>query len=302
MKKVRWIVLSAVLLLTLPVQAQKTQTAEGYARIEQSEDKTAAECKAKVVQQARFDAVNTTFGSNITQNSVTMARDENGKSTTTFYMLGESDLRGVWVRDTEKPRIEPHIENGRTIWEAWVKGEVREQTRAKVDFEWKLTANGIGDQYQVKELHDGDAFYVKFRSPVKGYLLLFMADDKDVVSCLLPEEGEDYCMIDANKWYIFHYEKTKPHNCWKALLSKGSQVEYDQLYIVFSPQKISPPVRETSKDNSDLEHYNDDQKDIKHKHLSSLSFSAFHKYLGKLQHRDTEVQSERMLVKISKQQ
>lgn len=292
MRYTRLFTLLVVFLQTLALQAQREVTAEGYARIEQGE-KTETEARHRVLQQAQFDAINKAFGSNITQNSITMSHDENGKTTTTYYLFGESDLRGIWISDTEKPKVIPHIENGRVIWEAWVKGKIREQTRAKIEFEWKLLANGTDDRYQVKELHEKDKFYVSFRSAVPGYLLLFMVDDKDRVSCLLPEEGLDYCQAEANQWLIFCKD-----NPFVATLPVGKRVEYDQLYVIFSPNKIEPPIRTINDDDEDLKRYNSRRTTLVH--VPELSFNDFHKYLNKLLHRDTEAQHQKMLVKISK--
>ena len=285
-------------MMTTVILAQRLKTVEGYSRIEQSDEMTGAVARAKVIEQARFDAINGAFGSNIMQNNVTLLKQEGEKTSTSFYMMGESDLRGTWIRDKEKPRVEKHVEEGRTIWEAWVKGEAREQVRAKVDFEFMLLANGADDRYQVNELHDGDAFYIKFRSPVNGHLLLFMADDKGVVNCLLPEHGQDYCIVKANQWLLSHYNSRIPEEHWTATIARGKQIEYDQIYVVFSPNKLNPPMRTVNFDNSDLEQYRTQQRELRH--ISELSFKDFHKYLGKLQQRDVDVQIEKMLVRLSK--
>ena len=282
----------------IAAQAQRVQTVEGYSRIEQTDDMTGTTARAKVIEQARFDAINAAFGSNISQNNVTFMRTENEKNTTTFYMMGESDLRGTWIRDKEKPRVEKRVIDGITLWEAWVKGEAREVVRAPVEFQWQLLANGLDERFQVNELHDGDAFYVRFRSPVNGYLMMFVADDRGMVTCLLPEDGEDYCRVKANQWLLFHHNPYVKEEHWLAVLPKNRQEEYDQLYVVFSPNKLSPPNRDTNKDNSDLERYANMERKVKH--ISGLSFKHFHKYLGRLQRSDKEVQVEKMLVKISK--
>ncbi len=280
--------------------AQRILSVEGYSRIEQTEDMTGAMAKAKVIEQARFDAINTAFGSNITQNNITMMRTENDKTTTSFYLMGESDLRGTWIRDKEKPRIKKHVVENVIIWEAWVKGEARELIRPKVDFQWQLLANGIDERFQVEELHDGDAFYIRFRSPVSGYLMLFVADDHEEVSCLLPTDGEDYCGITANQWLLFHHNPIMAEEHWLAILPKNKFVEYDQLYVIFSPNRLTPPSRNINTDNSDLGHYQTSFRQVRH--ISKLSFKDFQKYLGRLQRIDEYAQVQKMLIKISRRQ
>ena len=287
-----------VFFIGITVTAQHIKTVEGYARMEQPEDKTPAEIKAKVEEMAKMNALKDKFGSNISQKTNFIISNDNGKSTSSFYMLGESDVRGTWIRDLNKPRIEQHIEEDKIVWKAWVKGEAREVIRPKVEFKWKLLANGTDDLHQVESLHDGDAFYIKFNSPVKGYLMIFMVDDKGVVSCMLPEEEKDYCTVAANKWQLFYNVPEKPEASWIATISGNRQVEYDQLYVIFSPNKIAPPTRDINTYNSDLKQYAVDG--YSYNHLPEISFRDFQKYLGKLQARDLEVQVEKMIVKISR--
>ena len=284
----------AVLLLsaTLSLHAQREQTAEGHAVITQGDDMTPNQAREHVIEQAKFDAINKTFGSNITHSTVSMTQDENGQGTSSFFQIGESDLRGTWVKDLDQ-RVENRVENGQTVWEAWVKGKVRELKRAVVEFKCQLLANGIDERYATEQLRDGDAWYVRFRSPVKGYLMLFLADDQGNVTLCLPEEGRDYCEIKANQWFLFHHNPNVPQEHWTATIPAGRSSETDNLYIVFSPNKIFPPGTEQA-DGKDLKRYKE-----KLKPMQQLSFKAFQKYLGKLQRRDQEVQVERRIVKIT---
>ncbi len=295
-----WLSLFTLFMAVSTANAQRILSVEGYSRIEQTDDMTGAVAKAKVIEQARFDAINAAFGSNISQNHVTTMLTENNKTTTTFYLMGESDLHGTWVRDKEKPRVKKHIVENVIIWEAWVKGEARELIRPKVDFQCQLLANGIDERYLAEELHDGDAFYARFRTPVSGYLMIFIADDHGVVNCLLPTDGEDYCEVPANQWMLFHYNPTVAEEHWIAILPKDRLVEYDQLYAIFSPNKLIPPTRTIDTNNSDLNHYSTRTRQVKH--LAKLTFKDFQKYLGRLQRTDTEAQVQKMLIKISKRQ
>ena len=289
------------LLLLLPAAtlAQRTVTAEGSASIIQTDDMTAQEARQRVVEQARFDAVNTAFGSNISHNNVTIATEENGKSNTTVFLMGESDLRGRWIKDLAEPKVSKVMEDNHIIWEARVKGRVREVTRAQVDFEWLLLANGRDERYTATELHHLDDFFVRFRSPVDGYLQVFMADDKGVVNRLLPAEDEDFCRVKKGKWYCFCEDPEGKGNSWVSVIPDNRRVEHDQLYVVFSPNKIYPPRTDKRMDTSDL-------PAIASKghleYIPELSFKAFQKHLGKMLDNDAEAQVEKMLVKITKRE
>lgn len=295
--ELKYILTFCLLLQGMGVPAQKNVVVNGYARIVQSDDMTPGEVRLQVVEQARFDAINKAFGSNISQNNITMTTDVNGKADVSFFMLGESDLRGTWIKDSEEPQVKQKIENGQFVWEAWVKGEAREITRTAISFKWKLLAGGIDDRFEANQLQDGDPFYIKFRSAVKGYLLVFLFDNKATVNCLVPFENEENCIVTSGDWHIFRYDEKYPEQHWVATLPEKIKVECDQLYLIFSPNKILPPFRDLPRDVSDLNRYGK-----KLHHIPELSFKDFQDYLGKLQSRDPEAQVEKMLIKIKRKE
>ena len=283
--------LTALLLMVCTLAgAQKAEKVEGHAVIYHNDDITPAEARRKVVEQARFEAIKEKFGANISQNNISLITEENGTSNASVFMLGESDLRGTWVRDTKEPRVETHLVEGRTVYEAWVEGEARELVQAPVDFKWKLLANGKTDRYEAMELHEDDDFYITFQSPVSGYLMVFVADDKETVNLLIPDEGEEYCQVRRNEVKLLVDD---PDRSWVATLPENRNVEYDQLYVIFSPNELHPPITKVKDDNSDL------KADLRH--VAELSFKDFHKYLGKLR-KDPKLQMEKMLVKISRKE
>lgn len=291
------LVLLANMMLTV---AQQIKTVEGYARMEVGEDMTMRDAKRKVCEMARFDAIEKTFGTNITKNSVTYLRNDSGKSKTHVYMRGESDLRGRWIKDLKEPKYKrTSDEESRDILECWVKGHARERMLSDVRFEWKLLANGTDDRFETEtgKLYDGEPFYVKFRSPVKGYLMIFMVneEDNDVYS-IIPEEGEDYCQVAANKWQLYIYDPDRPWHHSFAMLPENRSVEHDQLYVIFSKKQLTPPVCELNKDGSDLNRYSNEETGVSH--MPQLTFEAFQKYLGRIL--SDNVQMEKMHVEILK--
>ena len=287
-----------LLFFSVPLCAQKTQVVEGNGQVTYEGHMTLDDAEIQALDNARKDAINTAFGTVINQHNITSLSNENGHSSEFFNMFGESDLRGTWLSDSDKKIIWINDENGRPkLCKAWIKGKAREVKRAKVEYEWKLLANGIGEHYQVESLHDGDAFYIKFRSPVKGYLLLFLVDCNRVVTCALPMDGQDYCEVQRNHWYVFYYDENNPSDHWIVTMEK-KKLEYNQLYVLFSPNKIAPPVRTMKTDNSDLERYKTAKRNVVH--LPELSFKDFHKYLGRLLNKDPEVQMEKRIVKITR--
>ena len=292
MRHARLLLSVLVWLIVLAVSAQRTEKVEGHALIYPADDMTRAEARAKVVEQARFDALNREFGCNVTRNNFSIVSNDDQGSDVSFYMLGESDLRGIWLEDLEEPRIEERFEDGRHIMEAWVNGRAQERLQADITFQWRLLRNGTEERCAVDadyaELMEGDDFYVKFCSPIKGYLLVFAADDKGTVYKMIPNQDADYCLVERKKWTLFP-EKSS----FVATLPVNRRVEIDQLYIIFSPKTLYPPVAKLPVNSDDLERYRN------YEYVEQLAFKDFQKYLGKIL-RDPLVQVEKMFVKILK--
>ena len=102
--------------------------------------------------------------------------------------------------------------------------------------------------------------------------------------------------MEANRWQVFYHNPDVPEMHWTAILPKGRNTETDNLYVVFSPNRLFPPVAGKGED-TDLQRYQG-----KLKAMEQLSFKEFQKFLGKLQRRDQDVQVERRIVRITSRQ
>ncbi|MBR1506170.1 MAG: hypothetical protein IJ614_08700 [Prevotella sp.] len=100
----RLLALSLVLLFFIPVHAQRTEIVEGSARICFEDGMTSGEVRQKAIEMARMIAIGNTFGTNVAQNVITTMNIENGITKQSFNLLGESDLRGIWIRDVKMPK------------------------------------------------------------------------------------------------------------------------------------------------------------------------------------------------------
>ena len=122
-----------------------------------------------------------------------------------------------------------------------------------------------------------------------------MFDGKDTVECAVPLEGQDYCKVKANQWLLFLYDPKDQENHFTATLLEKEDMQLAKLYIIFSREELSPPLRKVVHDNSNLKHYNT----LDLQNVPTLSWQDFRKYLNKIQ-KDPKVEISERTVKISR--
>ena len=122
---------------------------------------------------------------------------------------------------------------------AHVWGTAREIVSAPIDIRVKVLKNGTLDRYEDDSFRDGDDIYLSFQSPTKGYLAVYLMDDKGDAFCFLPYAGDTDGMFEvkANKPYILFSANhaDKGEECDEYVLTCDKALERDMLYIIFSP-------------------------------------------------------------------
>ncbi len=95
------------------------------------------------------------------------------------------------------------------VVKAKVCGKAREISRAEVAFSAKILRNGTEARYESNAFRDGDDFYLLFKSPVNGFLAVYLIDDKQTAYCLLPYPGNasGKTPVEHAKEYIFFSQK-----------------------------------------------------------------------------------------------
>ena len=291
MPMMRMIMLASCFVFSLALTAQKRHKAEervveGYYQLLQTGDMTSNECKQKVIQQARLDAVAKSFGTYLSGNSVSVLSSTNGDGDESFNYYNTIDVRGIWMGDIDEPRIKSTpTDNGTFLWEAWVKGKAHERSVTSIDFDVRMLVNGTTLRHEAYELYERDHFGFYFRTPEKGYLMIFLTDGKLVNR--LPLDNTGKTIVDANTDYIF----PKDLNSWfTADVGEGKQVEYDRLIVLFSKNGLSPRNAYASKRSS----YEDEANDATITPLPETKYSDFNKYYEKLFNRDPSLQPKIM--------
>lgn len=230
-----------VLLVVFPVMAfaQRECKVSGEYTYYTPQDVSLESARATAIEQARIQALANEFGTLIEQTTLTRQQNENGESYINMLALGESTVKGEWLKDTRDPVTEVSYEEDFLMVTAHVWGLAREIVSAPIDISVKVLRNGTLSRFEDDRFRDGDDIYLAFQSPLQGYLAVYLMDDKGDAYCFLPYAGDTDGMFEvkANKPYVLfssnHAENGEA--CDEYVLTCKKALERDMLYVIFSP-------------------------------------------------------------------
>lgn len=255
-------------------------------------------CREGIVK-ARNQAIDSAFYSVVSATNIVNITNQNEKSSVSSISINRSEVRGIWLGDLAEPYFERTIaSDGRDFLNITVKGKIRELTSAGIEFEALPLRVKPDKQLESNNFKEGDDFFLYFKSPADGYLTVFLFDTTlNEVCYLLPyhNSGLGSYPIKHDEDYIFFSPETaKPDDGRVDELvmtcSEGNQEEYDELYVVFSPNrysKVSSNIERTQLDD----------------HLvlpERMSYKDFNNWLMKYQQKDEDMQVARISVHITK--
>ena len=212
-----------------------------------------------VLIKAQNDAIAEAFGLSVSDENNIFISNINGKSSTDFHSATRGSVRGVWLA---------------------------EPIRYMAD---KELATDV--------FKNNDNFFLYFKSPVDGYLTVFLFDiQAGQAFCLLPYQdvGTGSYPIKFNEEYYFFspdHAKADDGKVDELVLTctEGKPEEYNQLFIIFSPNKFAKKMSTIG------EKQLTDDLVIP----SSLEYEDFNKWLMKCQQKDEEMEVRRIPIKIT---
>ena len=290
----RVLFLFALLVCVLSASAQKVKTVEGEYMFIVPSTLTPAEAKLTAVERAKTEALAKEFGTIVSQTNSTMMSTENDRTKSSFFSLGDSEVRGEWLKTIDQ-KVEQQIVDDQLVIKAWVKGEAREVTFAKVEFETRLLRNGKEDKFESEVFRHGDDFYISFCTPANGYVSVYLLDAERKANLIVPVIGKELCPVNRNQPYVFG---DKDGDALKLYTDQVQEI--NQVYVIFSPNKFYVPNIQQPTDHSDLAKFKKDKKDKELEHLPYIPFKDFQKWLVKLRKKDPEVQVVTKFIKIKK--
>lgn len=272
------------------VFARKVKTVEGEYIFYAPENMSPAEARRVAVDRAMITAIANEFGTLVSQNSSSVIKNDGSDSQENFFSIGESEVKGEWIRTIGEPEYTISYEQDMLVVKVRVKGEACEIETAAIDLDVKLLKNNADLKFESREFNNNDEIFLYFKSPENGYLAVFLLDETTTdVSMLLPYEASRLSAypVKRGKPYIFFSERTcdvaEADIVENYVLVCSKEVEYNSIYVVFSPNKFTSPL-----------------SDSRHLDVPIVSYEEFNKWLIKNRKRDKEMNIQTITVKIKK--
>ena len=289
MKRIAFIAL-ALCVFTAAV-AQKPVTVCGEYTYYAPENVTPAQAKQVALQRARVAGLIQAFNQTVYQSNTTVVTNRNGESSVDLYSFGGSDARGEWIEDTEEPRYTIIYEQDMLVVKAEVCGKAREIKSAGIDIEAQVLRNGIENRFESDTFNSGDDLYLWFKSPVDGYLTVWLLDrGSQTVYCLLPYRSSSQGAVEVKRdqSYVFFHQDRKLKD-WQYIdeytLTASAAVEWNEVYVVFSPNPYAKATVNASDALAPRE----------------LPFKDFSAWLTRCQTKDPDMTISKQLIEIKKQ-
>ena len=267
---------------------------------------TLEEAKLNAIQQVQLEAIGSTFGTAVSQAIFYNISNSNSEGEEKFNSFAESDVNGEWI-ETITQDIKLYSENGLNFYKVKLKGKIREIISNKIDLGWVLMSNGTDpkkDRVRNDTFIVGDYLYVYFKSPVDGYLAIYLADcdEEQMVQCLLPYRGvnEGSMKIEANRSYVFfsrdHADESIRSKVGRIKVNTHNAIDYNRLHILFSPNEFTKTVDNDAASSIITDTYGNEI----HTLPRQLDFKTFQKWLAKTRLKDPDMQNIGAIFKIEK--
>lgn len=202
--------------------------------------------------------------------------------------IGGSDVKGEWIETIGDPKFDIFYESNMLTIKVSIDGKAREIKNAAIDLEAKLLRNGTEEKHESDEFRKGDDLYLYFKSPINGYLAVYLLDENtQQVFCLLPykSSGEPAYKIIHDKPYVFfscHKAEENPSEVDEYTMTCEHSMEQNTIYIVFSPNMFAKAFAED--ENIGLPR--------------QLPLKEFQKWLGKCKAKALETQEKKIAITI----
>jgi len=277
--KHRLFIIIGLCLLCVGASAQRTEKVCAQYTYYAPENISLEEAKRIALERAKIQAIADEFGTIVSQSNTTLLSNRNGESSSDFFSLGGSEVKGEWIETIGRPEYKISYEQGMLVVKAIVSGRIREIVSAQIDLKAKVLCNGTDLKFARTDFKSGDDLYLYFQSPVNGHLAVYLLDEAgQMVYCLLPYKSmqEAVTPIEKDKPYIFFSAKhagDKGHLVDEYTMTCNGSVERNTIYVVFS-------TNEFAKANSNH---------VDELLPQELSFEDFQKWLVKGRNRDKEM-------------
>lgn len=206
-----------------------------------------AECRRLAAELARVEALKEAFGTIVSQDILQSEFDDGNSATSRFLSLSSTETKGEWLGDIGEPEYEVSLDkDDNYIVKCKVRGRAKPITNRAAEFEAKVLRNGTDLKMADTRFRNGDDLFLYFSAPTGGYLSAFIADEEGEVYCILPYSTGDVDEIHTRrgKEYVFFDPRqgTEFGNVDELAMATAGKVEFNKLYVVFSPEPYTMPA------------------------------------------------------------
>lgn len=230
--------------------AQKTQVVKGEYTYYAPSTVSLEQARRIVVERARTAALADAFGTVVQSTTITSVHNGDERSSVDVSTLAADEVRGEWLEDVAEPRIEVGYEDGMLVLRAYVSGRARRIEASTVDFTAMVLRNGTDSRFESDSFADGDDMYLYFKTPVAGWLAVYLLDDESQTAyCLLPYRADTAgaVAVSNKRDYLFFSAAAADDEASRAMvdeyvLTSDSDVTYNRIAIIFSTNEFAKPV------------------------------------------------------------
>lgn len=277
--------------------AQRTVESTGTYTYILKDNETPKAGEQKVLELAMQNAVEKAFGRKVGVKNLLSIGNKNGESSSDFSSYGWNLVNGTWVETIGKPQIKRTFDDdGHIVFSCTITGKVKEGIDDTVDFEVKALKDPNNLMSESSEFYGstagdnrGDNLYLYFKTPVEGYLNVYLVDeDNGIAYCLLPERDDTNgtYKVKRNREYCFFKGKdTNSDRTGKVYFTCEKPIEHNTIHVVFSPREFL-----TSRLDSHDEDFLAD----------SLPLSDYETWFARLSARDSQVKRVAIGIKLRK--
>ena len=296
-------IILALLLCSTSVTAQQKKTKKLEEKVVEithtevfGQDISRTQAESRVLEQAKIQAIADNFGTSVMMSNRTSNAILDGTTTTNFVSFGESDVQGEWIETIGTPKWTRKEEGNLTAYTVTLKGRIRELNKSSVDIDVRLLCNGVDtttNKLRMGTYYHGDSAYVYFKSPVEGYVAIYITDelsDNKIAQRLLPypRQGGQAYHVQADEDYYFFSKNKAPSKDRRYVVTERmgcyGQFDINKVYVIFSPTAFTK-ANDTSV-SSDMP--------------NQLPLNDFHKWLTSHRRRDTDMVIKSFLIEIRK--
>lgn len=265
MKKtcILFVLLINFLLVVAQEKNNKVITTSGEAQVEWNKERESlTQARERAQNLATINALEKAFGVVVVQGNSTYIKNtktgEQIETNTIFNMIGNTVVKGE-VIEVEKVKFK-EIKYTKKIDRKKVEFtdilcnvtlKAKEITDTRIELETKTLAC-VNIKCATTVFKSGDDFFIYFKSPVDGFLTIFLDDTKNTFRLLpysqMPDETENNFVIKADKEYIlfsnkeeFNYFADKFFEEDTYALTAETEKDLNRVFLVFSKKTLNKP-------------------------------------------------------------